>query len=264
MRLALRPRFPSVLSALGLMMAGGAAIAQPALAPLPADDPAAAYDLCLSQAERFPRPTVGLAEAWEYESGGNAARHCQAVAHGRLGNHRTAAILLDTLAGDLAAVGDPLAGELFGEAGRAWLFAGDPGKAGEALESALSSLGPSRPLLTLRSYAHAGVGDYWQAIEVLTQALDLGAPTVELLLLRAAAYRHLEVYELALDDLARGMTIAPDDPELLLERGNTHALAGDGDAALADWTRVTEVAPDTALAQTARRNIDRLLAPDTG
>lgn len=253
-----------MLSALGLAMGGGTAIAQPALGPLPADDPAAAYDLCLSQADRFPRSTLDLAEAWEHQGGGNAARHCQAVAHSRLGEHRTAAILLDTLAGDLAAVGDPLAGELFGEAGRAWLLAGEPDKAGEALESALSSLGASRPLLTLRSYAHAGVGDYWQAIEVLTHALDLGGPTVELLLLRAAAYRHLQVYELALDDLARGLAIAPDDPELHLERGNTHALAGDGDAALADWTRVTEVAPDTALAQTAERNIARLTSPEGG
>lgn len=248
----------------GTVFARFTANAQSGLPSLPSDTPAIAYDLCLDQAEHFAERAIALAQGWELEGGGNAARHCQAVAHSNLGNHRPAAILLDTLAGDLATVGDPLAGELFGEAGRAWLLAGQPQMAGEALDSAITALGASRPLLTLRAYAHAGLQEYWQAIETLTQALALGDATVELLLLRAAAYRHLEVYELALDDLGRGMAMAPDDPELLLERGNIHALSGDTGAAIADWSRVVEVAPETGLAQTAERNIARVLAPDLG
>ena len=254
------------LALLATVLAGGAGWAQPSAAqeaaaprlPIPPVAPRIAsgqeYERCLAQLALDPAGTATFADAWEATGGGEGATHCRALALVGTGNLEAGAEMLQALAERSQASSRARAG-VYGQAGQAWLIAGDAGRAFAAATLGLM-LSPDDPdLLMDRSVASAGLERYQDAADDLGLALDLDPRRVDALVFRAAARRYLGQLDLADDDIGRALTADPDNPDALLERGILRQRRGDPAGARRDWERTAALAPDTATGDLATQNL---------
>ncbi len=235
---------------------------EPAL-PIPPIPPRIAegedYDRCLHMLNTNPAGANSFADAWEATGGGDGATHCRALAEIALGEPEKGAELMDRLAG--ASHAQPTArASLYGQAGQAWLMAGDPGRAFGSATLALSLTPDDADLLIDRSIAAASLERYEDAVDDLTQALDLNPRRADALVFRGAAWRHLGHLELAQDDIDRAFAREPENADVLLERGILRQRRGDGNGARRDWEQAVILSPDTATGDLARQNLALLEA----
>jgi len=235
---------------------------EPAL-PIPPIPPRIAegedYDRCLHMLNTNPAGANSFADAWEATGGGDGATHCHALAEIALGEPEKGAELMDRLAG--ASHAQPTArASLYGQAGQAWLMAGDPGRAFGSATLALSLTPDDADLLIDRSIAAASLERYEDAVDDLTQALDLDPRRADALVFRGAAWRHLGHLELAQDDIDRAFAREPENADVLLERGILRQRRGDGNGARRDWEQAVILSPDTATGDLARQNLALLEA----
>lgn len=219
---------------------------------------AAAYRACMERARSDPADGYREAKAWQARDGGAPAEHCLAVAALGLGLYAEAAERLQRLGADAKSGPPALRSRILGQAGNAWVIAGEPNRAESALAAALALAPDDVGLLLDHSIALAGLGRLWEAIDDLNHAAELDPGRFETFLFRATAYRRLGSLELAGDDITRALKIAPANPDALLEHGNLLRLEGDDAGARADWQGVLDAAPDSAAAAAARRNLERL------
>ena len=242
-----------LLGAFALLL-GAPAPARAADEVLPPDP----YEVCMAQAREDPAAAFARAGTWQSEGGGDPARHCAAVALIELGQHEEAARRLEALAQDLQPAHLGLRAEVLGQAGQAWLLAGDNERA-HAAQSAAIEIDPSNLDLWIdRSVTLATAQNYWEAIDDLNHALDIDPERADALIFRASAYRYLDALELALEDVTKALSSSPDNPDGLLERGILRRLIGDDLGARSDWLEVTKLAPETPAAESARRNLERM------
>lgn len=241
------------------VLAAAAAIAGPAWGAGDGSiDQSQRYADCTALVAGDPQAAFDSALAWRYEDGGAPAWHCVGLSLVALGYHAEAGEVFERMAEDMAPGRDSLRAQVLGQAGQAWLQAGEPGRARAVLDAALA-LDPVNPeLLVDRAQAHAAGGGYWRAVDDLDLAIDYAPKRSDAYAFRAAAYRHLEVLDLAADDVARALALAPDDPVILLESGNVRRLAGDDAGARADWLRILIEAPESPAAEAAQANLERL------
>lgn len=249
------------LAFLAITLTGGDGWAQPAAPPklpIPPVAPRVAsgreYERCLAQLTLDPAGTANFADAWEATGGGEGATHCRALALVGMGSLEAGAEMLQALASRSQASGRARA-SVYGQAGQAWLIAGDAGRAFGAATLALM-LSPDDPdLLIDRSVASASLERYQDAVDDLGLALDLDPRRVDALVFRAAARRYLDQLDLAEDDIARAVAADPDNPDALLERGILRQRRGDPAGARRDWERAALLAPDTATGDLAVQNL---------
>jgi len=220
------------------------------------------YDRCLYMLNTNPAGANVFADAWEATGGGDGATHCRALAEIALGEPEKGAELMDRLAG--ASHAQPAArASVYGQAGQAWLMAGDPGRAFGSATLALSLTPDDADLLIDRSIAAASLERYEDAVDDLTQALDLDPHRADALVFRGAAWRHLGHLELAQDDIDRAFAREPENADVLLERGILRQRRGDGSGARRDWEQAVTLSPDTSTGDLARQNLALLEAgPD--
>ncbi len=216
------------------------------------------YAACMTLTRAKPADALASARAWEAQGGGDAARHCSAVAMIGLGRYDEAAVRLEALATDLGPAEADLRIGVLAQAGQAWLLAADAERAVAAQTAALALAPDNTELLIDRGLSLASLTRYWEAIDDLNRAFDLAPARADILIFRANAYRYLETLDLARDDVDRALTLEPDNPDGLLERGILKRLAGEPEAARADWQRVLTVANGTPAADAARGNLTRL------
>ena len=216
------------------------------------------YGACMTMVQAQPQTAFEQAEVWAAQGGGQAARHCAAVALIALGRLFEAAQRLELLAAEMPANAIEPRARIYGQAGQAGLTTGEGTKAAPACSAALTLTPADVELMIDRSLARATEGQYWEAIDDLNRAHDLAPTRADILVLRASAYRTLEATDLAADDLERALALDPGNPDGLLERGILRRLDGDVAGARADWTRVLETAGDSPAAQAARANLEDL------
>ena len=217
------------------------------------------YEHCMDMMASDPSGALDFAEAWEATGGGEGAQHCHAMASIELGDPAAGAAMLDRLAQDSAAPALTRAA-VFGQAGRAWMMAGDAPRA-YASATLAATLAPDDPdLLIDRAVAGATLGRFPEVVDDLTRALDLDPRRADALVYRAAAQRHLERLDLAADDIDRAFALDPDDPEALLERGIIRERTGNLRGAREDWQRAAELAPDSGTGDLAQQNLALLEA----
>ena len=233
-------------------------LAAPAQAQAQEDTQPLDYAACMGMARQAPERALTLAQNWDAKGGGQAAQHCAAVALIALGRHVEAGQRLEALADAMPGNAVAPRARIFTQAGRAWLLAGEGGKAARAFGRALTLTPDDVELLIDRSIARATTGQYWEAVDDLNRASDLAPGRADVLVLRGSAYRALDAADLAADDLERALALEPDNPDGLLERGILRRLGGDAAGARADWTRILETAGDTPAAQAARANLKKL------
>lgn len=240
--------------AIALLLAASSVAAQ----DYPPVDHEREYAACMTLARAKPADALASARVWEVQEGGDAARHCAAVAMIGLGRYHEAAVRLDALATDLDPANVDLRIGVLAQAGYAWLHAADAARALAAQTAALALAPDDAELLIDRSLSLATLTRYWEAVDDLNRALDLAPGRPDILIFRASAYRYLGILDLAGDDVDRALTLEPDNPDGLLERGILKRLAGKLEVARADWQRVLEIAGGTPAADVARGNLMRL------
>ena len=220
-------------------------------------DHAAEYAACMALVETDAEEAFETALAWEAMGGGNAARHCAAVALIGLGHFREAADRLEALAEALGRSRPDLRAGALAQAGQAWLLAGETERAYAAQTTALSLEPDNLELLIDRSITLAKATNYRAAVDDLNRAARMAPERPDILVLRASAQRYLDFPATALADVERALSLDPDHAEGLLERGNLRRLMGDPDGARADWLRVLALAADSRAGEAARANLEK-------
>jgi tetratricopeptide (TPR) repeat protein len=225
-------------------------------APAAAADAIRDYDGCMQRVGERPEEALEGALAWEQAGGGNAARHCAAMALAALGNFADAADQLESLGWDLSAdTPDATRAQVLAQAGQFWLDARQFAKA-DALLSAAIDLAPRDAEIRIdRAMVHAAAGRYQDAIIDLSAGILLDPGSAEALVLRASAFRQTGRAAEASEDVERALAMAPNDPGALLERGILRRAAGDGEGARADWRAVVKHHPESPAAEAARKHL---------
>jgi tetratricopeptide (TPR) repeat protein len=217
------------------------------------------YERCLAMLDRDPEGARTMAETWQSADGGEGATHCLALATIELGEPETGAQMLEQLAGSSKAA-DLARAAVFGQAGQAWLMAGEAGRAYGAATLALA-LSPNDPdLLIDRAVAAGTLKHFADAISDLDRALDIDPKRPDALVLRGSAWRHDGQLDLARDDIDRALAQDPENAEAYLERGILRQRRGNFDGAHADWERAMKLAPDSPTADLAQQNLALLEA----
>jgi tetratricopeptide (TPR) repeat protein len=214
------------------------------------------YDACMDIARQDAQKGVEEAIAWRKSGGAAMADHCLATALVARGDYAEGAQLLQEIATE-----DWLPStraKLYGQAGRAWLDAGEDKRAWGALTDGLAVDPDSSDLLVDRAIANAGLGLNFEAIDDLGRALDLAPGRVDALVLRASAWRRAGNLDLASDDVARALSAAPNHVDALLERGNISLQRGKKAEAREDWIAVLRLDPNGASGEVARTNLEKL------
>ncbi len=229
-----------------------------AAGPAHAIDDRAQYQACMVLVERDPSGALDSAVEWEKQGGGDAARHCKALAMIRTGDVEDGALELERVAEAMPQVRAPLAAELFAQAGQAWVRAGNPQRALYAQNQGLKLNPQDVELLIDRALTYGSSGMYFEALDDLNAAVDLNPGNPDIYAMRAAAYRQLENPDLAEDNIAQALKLSPSHPGALLERGYLRRANGDLVGARSDWLTVIQVMPGTDIANEAQKNIEKL------
>ncbi|MCR9219537.1 MAG: hypothetical protein NXI21_04855 [Alphaproteobacteria bacterium] len=217
------------------------------------------YRACMSLINVDPDEAFERALSLQDAGGGAPAKHCAAAALAAGGHHAEAARRFEALATEMPEDAPAeIVADILGQAGIAWVTAGEPGKAYPLQTAALDLAPRSVDLLVDRAVALAALDRLWEAVDDLDAAIALDPGRVEAHALRASAYRQLDVLDLALESADRALELDPDHPEALLERGAIHRLRGALDLARRDWIALIERHEGRPAADLARRNLDRL------
>lgn len=215
------------------------------------------YRNCLILAKQKPEQGWEEAIAWQSLGGGEAARHCAAVALIGLAKYGEAATRLETLANESVRA-DAVRAEMMAQAAQAWMLMGDIPRADAAQRSALI-LSPGNPDILLdHAVLLAQVSHYREAVDVLSAVLRSQPNRVEALTLRASAFRYLDNLPGAEDDIATALRLDPEFTDALLERGILSRMKGEDSAAREAWLKAIDLAPESTAADTARRNLEKM------
>ncbi len=195
----------------------------------------ARYGRCLGVAEKNPAIALADAEGWAKSGGGTPAEHCAAMAQVGLKRYADAATRLDRLA---RANGTPgaMRGEIFTQAGNAWLLAGNGSKSVASLKAALTISAGDADLYADLGRAEAMIRNWRDAVLHLTTAIAMRPRSPDLLLLRASAQRALRQYKPALADLNTALALKRGDAAVLMERGLLRRDLGDLGGARSDFS----------------------------
>ncbi len=197
-----------------LFLMAMATLAAPALA---ADDDSAHYGRCMDLAGRNAALALADATSWSKAGGGAPAEHCAARALVGLKRYGEAGTRLDALA-RAATTPTGMRGEIYAQAGNAWLLAGNGRKAAASLRAALVTSAGDADLFADLGRADAMLRNWKDAVLDLNAAINLRRDA-ELLVLRASAFRALKDYRAALADINAALAVKPGEPGALLERG---------------------------------------------
>lgn len=214
------------------------------------------YDECIATAQREPASGLSVADRWHESGGGDAARHCRAVALASLGSFAEAARTVEALAqgtGDSAAQAD-----LYAQAGDFQMAAGDAVAARRFFDRALALEPENFAALDGRARAAAAQRDFAGAITDLNRLLWLVPNDAEALSLRAAARRQTGDTGGALADADAAVAADPSSAVAYFERGAVRAVTGDRDGARADWVEAERLDPGGETGQLAMTNRLRL------
>ncbi|MGE0652137.1 MAG: hypothetical protein AB7P12_10350, partial [Alphaproteobacteria bacterium] len=160
-----------------------------------------AYALCMELAQRAPDEALAKAETLHKAGYAAPSRHCLATALLTLGRTAQAAKVFFELARDFKDLPASERAEAYGQAGRAWLEAGDVTKAETAFGAALK-VAPNDVLRLIdRAIARGAQGKDFEALDDLNRAVDLAPRNADARILRAAASRRDGAGELAALDI---------------------------------------------------------------
>jgi regulator of sirC expression with transglutaminase-like and TPR domain len=219
------------------------------------------YDQCLKRADRHPDEALEMAtQAAQDEDPDNdpGAEHCAAVALVSLKQFGEAARRLDVLARKPSAGNVEVRAQILGQAGNAWLLAGQPELATASFTAALALMPGEAEYLVDRGRASALLKKWAAAETDLTSALAAEPGNVQALVLRASARRAQKNLKGAMGDVTQALLLESENVEALVERGLLRATQGDRAGARQDFMAVLAKAPESEAAASARMEIEKL------
>lgn len=216
------------------------------------------YDSCMVLVDQDPAAALESALEWERQNGGDAAKHCQALAMIGLARYDDAALLLESIAQTLPQVKAPLAAQTFAQAAYAWRLAGKEQLALHDLNEGLKLTPQDVDLLVDRALLYGESSMLFEALDDLNAASDLVPDRADIYVYRASIYIDLKEPELAEDNVVAALALAPDFPDALLQRARLRASEGDADSARADIMKILEIAPRSPPADAAQRLLEDL------
>jgi regulator of sirC expression with transglutaminase-like and TPR domain len=246
-------------------LAVSAAAATPAVAPKPAQPTAAPYEYnaCLKLADRRPEQALEMASEALKDEGDPGAEHCAALALVTLKQYGEAARRLDVLARKPSAGDAEVRAQILGQAGNAWLLAGQPEMAQASLTAALALMPGEAEYHVDRARAAALLKKWSEAETDLTTALAAEPGNVQALVLRASARRAQKNIKGAMGDITQALLLEPENVEALVERGLLRAAQGDKAGARQDFIAVLTKSPQSEAAASARMEIEKLEVKST-
>jgi tetratricopeptide (TPR) repeat protein len=218
------------------------------------------YARCIELAKSKPQRGFDAAIAWLGLGGGNPANHCMAVALMELGQHKEAARLLVKLAKNTR-LPKEFKAALLGQAGQAWLLAGNTAQANNILTAAIKLDPINWNLYVDRAQVAAMQEDLARSLVDLDKVINNAPDFVDALVFRASAMRQLGQYDRAAIDIGRALTIEKNHLEGLLERGILRLRLKDTVGARTDWLNIIKILPNSETARIARANIQRMNGP---
>ncbi|MBI1213376.1 MAG: tetratricopeptide repeat protein [Alphaproteobacteria bacterium] len=216
------------------------------------------YDSCLKMADRHPDQAYEDAMSAKDEGGGIPAEHCAAVALVNLKEYGEAGRRLDELARRPGIQSNELRAMLLGQAGNAWILAGQPELAIASFTAALDLLPGEAQFLVDRARASATLKKWAQAESDLSAALTAEPGSVEALVLRASARRAQNNLKGAIGDVTQALLLEPNNVEALVERGLISVQRGNKGEARKDFAAVLAAAPNSDAAASARKAIEKI------
>lgn len=231
-----------------------AAALQASAPPSPAAVPQTDNDrlrACLALVRSAPSQAATEAQAWldERGSGRLSARRCLGLAFAAQEQWAAAATVYDQAAQEAEAANDPGRAGFRAQSGNAWLAAGEPQRALQALDAALTTTGldPAQrgQALLDRARAQVALGRNDRARADIDSALQLVSNDGFAWYLSAALARRSNDLTRAAADIARARAFLPDDPDILLLAGTIVGQSGNMNEAYTLYRRVVEVAPNS-------------------
>ncbi|CAA6604808.1 TPR repeat-containing protein [Rhodospirillaceae bacterium LM-1] len=214
------------------------------------------YVNCLALAKQDASTAYEHAVGWQGMGGGDAAKHCQAVALMYLGKHDEAAYRLEALAMSTM-LPAPKRAEMLAQAAQAQLMLDNLSQANADLTAALKLDARNPDIYIDRAVVMFAAGDYGGAVKDLDAAILLSPKKAEPYALRAAAKRFQDMVDPALADAEQAVSLSGGKyPEALLERGILRRLKGNKAGARQDWLAILSINPDGETADNARRNLE--------
>lgn len=206
---------------------------------------------CLALARSNPAQAATEAQAWVDERGPGrlSARRCLGLAFAAQEQWAAAATVYDQSAQEAEAANAPGRAGFRAQAGNAWLAAGEPLRALQALDAALTTPGLDQgqrgQALLDRARAQVALGRAEQARSDIDSALQLVRNDGFAWYLSAALARRSNDALRAATDIAHARQLSPDDPDILLLAGTIVGQAGNMNEAYTLYRRVVELAPDS-------------------
>lgn len=216
------------------------------------------YDSCLKKADRHPDQALEMAMNALGDGEDAGAEHCAAVALVGLKQYGEAARRLDKLARKASAGGAEVRAQLLGQAGNAWILAGQPELATASFTAALALMPGEADYLIDRARASAAQKKWAAAEADLSAALVEEPGNANALVLRSSARRAQKNLQGAMGDITQALILDPENVEALAERGLLRAAQGDKAGARKDFLAVLERAPESEAAKSARIEIEKL------
>ena len=214
------------------------------------------YDGCIATAQSAPGSALTMADDWFANGGGDAARHCRAMALAALGSFDEASRAVEKLAQGTA---DPAArADLYSQAGDFRMAAGDAATARALFGQALALVPDTVEALDGRARAAAAQRDFAGAITDLNRLLWLTPNDSEALSLRAAARRQSGDRAGARADADAAIAADPGSAVAFFERGAVRAVTGDLEGARGDWIEAERLDPGGETGTLAATNRARL------
>jgi len=225
------------------------------------EHPGWTYQTCLQLTRKQPDKAIELAGKWVNLGGGEAARHCQALALVALKEYGEGATRMEELAQQSKQDANVRA-NMLAQAGQAWMMQNDLTRAYAAQSAALQLVEQGSrqqvEILMDRASTLADAGKFDEVLDDLDAALKIDPKNAQAWAFRASAYRSQGDIDGALADAERAVAAGPDNVSALLERGNLYRMQKRLDDARKDWLRILEVDPESAAADAARTNIERM------
>ena len=168
------------------------------------------YHDCVALIEADPELGRTAAQQWVSEGGGANARHCLAVGDMTAGFPKLAAIRLQEIA-ERSDAGDEYA--------NAWLKAGEPSLAEEALNKAFALTPDAGELHVTAALVYGALERWTSVITAVGAAEEAGFVSARTYVLRGRAYAAQGAYQTAANDVVNALSLDPVNVDALVLRG---------------------------------------------
>ncbi len=192
------------------------------------------YKECVALVKKDVEKGRQNATRWVSDGGGPPAQHCLAVAELAAGLPKAAALRLEDLAARSDAGDELVRARILSQAALAWLQAGEPTLAQNAIDAAFAAAPGAGELYLFAAMIAWEKGEAQATIDAINAGEKKGFTSVEGYVLRGRARHALLLHREAADDVVAALSIDPFNLDALVLRGELQQAGINIDAYYSD------------------------------